>query len=70
MRSGRVRTTRPSGFGLYAGHNRKQKKDLPPGQMFVSCSEDYSHGYIVTRDSNSDETYVVITTLSRAGVRR
>ena len=66
LSDGRISKERPKGFALYAGHNKKQRRELPPGQMFVSCSED--HGFIVAQDP--DETYVVVTTLSRTGVSR
>lgn len=61
--NGLALTTKPDGFVLY-----KRKRDrLPDGQRFVRCEEDSAYGFIVKRDPNGKD--VVLTTLSRVGVR-
>lgn len=54
---------KPHGFVLY----RRKKNTLPEGQVFVRCDEDSNYGFIVKRGEEED---VVVTTLTKAGVRR
>lgn len=60
--AGRVFNHKPEGFILYGAKN----KNLPAGQRFVQCSDDY--GFIVKREPGGDD--IVITMLSRVGVRK
>lgn len=55
---------KPPGFVLY----RRKKTALPPGQRFVRCDEDSNYGFILKRTSDGDD--VVVTTLTKVGVRR
>lgn len=54
---------KPEGFVLYG----QKPEPLPPGHRFVRCSEDSNYGFIVKREEEHD---IVVTTLTRAGVRR
>lgn len=60
---GRVENHKTDGFVLYA----EKRKQLPPKQRFV-CSEDGRHAWIIVREDHGDD--VVVTSLTRAGVRR
>lgn len=60
--AGRVRNHKIDGFLLY----HEKRKQLPPGKQFV-YSADEQHAWIVVRQGDAD---VVVTSLSRPGVRR
>lgn len=64
LRAGLVFNHRPPGFVLY----RRKNTNLPPGQRFVICDKESNYGFILKRDPL--EVDVVVTTLTRAGVRR
>ena len=64
LRAGFVFNHRPTGFVLY----RRKNTNLPPGQRFVQCDPDSDYGFILKR--TEEEGDVVVTTLTRAGVRR
>lgn len=55
---------KPQGFVLY----RRKKDKLPAGQRFVRCDDDSAYGFIVKRDPAGQD--VVLTTITRVGVRR
>lgn len=55
---------KPEGFVLY--HRKKNR--LPARQRFVRCAEDSNYGFVVKRDPDGDD--VVVTTLTKVGVRR
>ena len=64
LENGLALTRKPPGFVLY-----KRKKDsLPEGQRFVRCDEDSAYGFIVKREAGGQD--IVLTTLSRVGVRK
>lgn len=64
IEAGLVFNHRPKGFVLY----RRKNANLPPGQRFVQCDSDSNYGFILKR--HPDEGDIVVTTLTRAGVRR
>lgn len=64
LENGLATRNKPPGFVLY----RRKRDDLPDGQRFVRCEEDSSYGFIVQRDPGGED--VVLTTLSRVGVRK
>ena len=64
LANGLALTHKPEGFVLY----RRKKDRLPDGQRFVRCEEDSAYGFIVKRDPAGKD--VVLTTISRVGVRR
>lgn len=64
LENGLALSRKPAGFVLY-----KRKSDaLPDGQKFVRCDEDSAYGFIVKRDPAGQD--IVLTTLSRVGVRK
>ncbi len=64
LENGLALNYKPAGFVLY-----KRKNDsLPEGQRFVRCDDDSAYGFIVKRDPGGKD--VVLTTLSRVGVRK
>lgn len=63
LAEGKVLKRKPEGFVLYGQKNGS----LPQGHRFVRCSDDSNYGFIIKRIEEED---VVITTLTRAGVRR
>lgn len=63
LENGLALNHKPQGFVLY----KRKSAALPPGQRFVRCEEDAPYGFIVQRDRGKD---VVLTTLSRVGVRK
>ena len=64
LEAGLIFNHRPRGFVLY----RRKNNNLPPGQRFVQCDSDSNYGFILKRDP--EEGDIVVTTLTRAGVRR
>jgi len=64
LEKGLALTHKPEGFVLY----RRKKDKLPEGQRFVRCEDDAAYGFIVKRDPAGKD--VVLTTISRVGVRR
>lgn len=64
IRAGLIFNHRPTGFVLY----RRKNTNLPPGQRFVQCDKESNYGFILKRDPLEGD--VVVTTLTRAGVRR
>lgn len=64
IREGLVFNHRPQGFVLY----RRKNTNLPPGQRFVMCDKESNYGFILKRDT--EEGDIVVTTLTRAGVKR
>lgn len=64
LENGMALTHKPKGFVLYG----RKSNALPDGQRFVRCEEDSSYGFIVKRDPAGKD--VVLTTLSRVGVRK
>jgi hypothetical protein len=64
LEHGLAATHKPQGFVLYG----RKSNALPDGQRFVRCEEDSAFGFIVQRDPSGKD--VVMTTISRAGVRR
>lgn len=64
LENGLALNYKPEGFVLY----RRKKDRLPDGQRFVRCEDDSAYGFIVKRDPAGKD--VVLTTLSRVGVRR
>ena len=63
IKAGLIYDRRPQGFVLYGRRSDK----LPPGQRFVQCDRDSNYGFILKR--TTDEGDIVVTTLTRAGVR-
>jgi hypothetical protein len=63
IEAGLIFNHRPPGFVLY----RRKNTNLPPGQRFVQCDTDSNYGFILKRDP--EEGDVVVTTLTRVGVR-
>ena len=63
IKNGLATRHKPPGFVLY----RRKRDELPDGQRFVRCDEQSPYGFIVQREDGED---VVMTTLSRAGVRK
>ncbi len=66
LEEGMVYDRRPEGFVLY-GRKKKSAGKLPPGQRFVRCNKDADYGFILKR--TTDEGDIVMTTLTRVGVR-
>ena len=64
LKKGIVWDQRPLGFVLY----RRRKASLPLGQRFVQCDPDSNYGFILKR--TEEEGDIVVTTLTKAGVRR
>lgn len=64
LEAGLVYDRRPPGFVLY----RRKSDKLPPGQRFVQCDRDSNYGFILKR--TKEEGDIVVTTLTKAGVRR
>lgn len=62
LEEGRVFDHKPDGFVLY----RRRSNRLPDGQRFVQCHHDY--GFVVKTDERED--IIVLTMLSRVGVRK
>lgn len=62
LKAGRELDHKPEGFVLYG---RKSNR-LPAGQRFVQCTDDY--GFILKPIEG--DTHVVVTMITRAGVRR
>jgi hypothetical protein len=62
--NGLTERRKPPGFVLY----RRKRDALPDGQRFVRCEEDSPYGFIVQRDPGGKD--VVLTTISRVGVRK
>lgn len=62
--AGLIFNHRPKGFVLY----RRKNTNLPPDQRFVLCDREADYGFILKR--NPEEGDIVMTTLTRAGVRR
>lgn len=65
LRDGQALNYKPPGFVLY----RRKNAGLPKGQRFVRCDEDSSYGFVVKREPGEGPD-IVITTLTKAGVRR
>jgi hypothetical protein len=63
LRTGLIFDQRPPGFALY-----RSKGAMPPGQRFVQCDTDSRFGFILKR--TPDEGDIVVTTLTKAGVRK
>ena len=63
LEAGLVFRRRPPGFVLY----RRKTAEMPPGQRFVQCHSDADYGFILKR--KTDEGDVVVTMVTRAGVR-
>lgn len=63
LENGLATRSKPPGFVLY----RRKRDELPDGQRFVRCEKDAPYGFIVQREDGED---VVMTTLSRVGVRK
>jgi len=55
---------KPPGFVLY----KRKNNSLPDGQRFVRCDDGSAYGFIVKRDPGGKD--VVLTTISRVGVRK
>ena len=64
LEAGLVYDRRPPGFVLY----RRKSDKLPPRQRFVQCDRDSNFGFIIKR--TKEEGDIVMTTLTKAGVRR
>jgi hypothetical protein len=64
LENGLAERKKPPGFVLY----RRKNDSLPDGQRFVRCDEESSFGFIVQRDPAGPD--VVLTTITRVGVRR
>ena len=62
IREGRMFDHKPKGFILYG----RKGTALDPRHRFVQCDESY--GFIIDRNPNGND--VVVTMLSRAGVRK
>lgn len=64
LENGLATKNKPAGFVLY----RRKRDALPDGQRFVRCEKDAPYGFVVQREPNGED--VVMTTLSRVGVRK
>ena len=64
LAAGHVFDERPPGFVLY----RRRSSAMPPGQRFVQCDPESNYGFILKR--NPEEGDIVVTTLTKAGVRK
>jgi hypothetical protein len=64
LEQGNILDHKPDGFVLFG----RKKNDLPKGQRFVWCGENPQVGFVLKREPGAPD--VVMTTLSRVGVRR
>lgn len=63
LAEGKALRRKPQGFVLY----KRRHKELPPGQKFVQCDDESNYGFIV---KTIPEGEIVVTTITRAGVRK